>query len=82
MSDMKTLTDKDVIQEAMTARDFSKVYLAEKLGYTVASGVSEKLRRKQSMRVDTFVKFLKAMDFEVVVRSKTSTKEEWAVDFE
>jgi transcriptional regulator with XRE-family HTH domain len=77
------MKDKEIIKAAMTARGYSQTFLAkEKLGFATPSGVSERLRGKQSMRVDTFVKFLKAMDFEVVVRSKTSSKEEWTVNFE
>ena len=69
----------------MTARGYTQTFLAkEKLGFATPSGVSERYRGKQSMRVDTFVKFLKAMDFgSLWYESKTSSKEEWTeVNFE
>ena len=45
--------------------------LRERLGYKTVSGVSERLRGK-SMKVDTFVKFLDALGYEVIVQPKTT----------
>ena len=45
--------------------------LRDRLGYKSISGVSERLRGK-SMKVDTFVKFLDALGYEVVVQPKTA----------
>jgi len=68
---------EDVIKTIMKFRGFSNQSLAEKLGYSTASGVSEKLRRKQGMRVDNLIAFAEAMDCEVVIRSKLKDREEW-----
>ncbi|MDR2044895.1 MAG: hypothetical protein LBQ15_11155 [Clostridium sp.] len=38
------------------------------MNYTTPSDVTEKLRRKESIRVDTFVKFLSALDGTLLVR--------------
>lgn len=70
---------EEIIKSLMKIRGFSNQALAEKLGYTTASGVSEKLRRSQGMRLDTLVRMAEAMDCEVVIRSKLKDKGEWKV---
>lgn len=45
--------------------------LRSKLNYKTVSSVSERLRGS-SMRVDTFVKFLDALGYEVIVQPKTA----------
>lgn len=45
--------------------------LRDKLGYRTVSGVSERLRGK-SIKVDTYVKFLDALGYELVVQPKTA----------
>lgn len=45
--------------------------LREKAGYKSVSGVSERLRG-QSMKVDTFVRFLDALGYELIVQPKTT----------
>jgi hypothetical protein len=65
--------------EIMKKRGFTNKSLSEKLKYPAPSGVSERLRGKQDMRADTLVKFLEAMDCEVVIRSKLSDKLEYII---
>lgn len=45
--------------------------LRDKLGYRTVSGVSERLRGK-SIKVDTYVKFLDALGYELIVQPKTA----------
>lgn len=45
--------------------------LRDRTGYKTISGVSERLKG-QSMKVDTFVKFLDALGYELVVQPKTT----------
>jgi hypothetical protein len=45
--------------------------LRDRMGYKNISGVSERLRGK-SMKVDTFLKFMDALGYEVVVQPKTA----------
>lgn len=45
--------------------------LRESLNYKTVSGVSERLKGS-SMKVDTFVKFLDALGYEVIVQPKTA----------
>ena len=74
------MTAKEIVSEIMKKRGFTFAALAKKLNYPTASGVSERLRGKQDMRADTLVKFLEAMDCELVIRSKVGNKETWVVD--
>jgi transcriptional regulator with XRE-family HTH domain len=71
---------KEIVSEIMEKRGFTNSALAKKLGFSTASGVSERLRGKQDMRVDTLVKFLEAMDCEVIVKSKLGDKMTWTID--
>ena len=69
----------DTIREVMKEKGFTHTLLAEKLGYKYPSGVTTKLQRVSGLRVDTLVKFLEAMDCELVIRSKTTDKTEWVL---
>ncbi len=66
---------KDIIFQLLKKRNFTLSYLAEKMGYAGPTGVSNALNRKTAMRVDTFVKMADAMDYEIVVRSKSNKQE-------
>lgn len=69
---------KETIREVMNTKGFTNALLAEKCGYNTPSGVSTKFERK-TMNVDTLIKFLEAMDCELVIRSKTTDKYEWVL---
>lgn len=69
---------KDIISQIMKEKEITIIALAEKLGYTYPSGVSERLRGKKGIRDDVIVKFLDAMNCELVIRDKSS-KQEWVV---
>jgi hypothetical protein len=62
------MTDKEIVRELMKTTNVSSPVLAEKLKYKIASGVTEKLRRKEAMRLDTFVKFISALEGTLIVR--------------
>lgn len=62
------MNDKEILRELMKVNNVSSPVLAKKLNYKTHSGVTEKLRRKESMRVDTFVRFLTALDGTLIVR--------------
>ena len=68
-----------VIQEIMRLRGFSNMALAEKLGKSTASAVSNKLSRDKGMRIDAFIEMTKAMDCEIIVRSTLKDRTEWKV---
>ena len=76
----------EVIKEAMKSMGWSQQTLAEKTGYVDENGngkqscVSSRIN-SNTMRVDTFVKFLSAMGYELVVKSTSpnTNKNEWTV---
>lgn len=74
------MTEKDIIREAMKSIGWTQDTLAEQMGYKTQSAVANRLSGA-SMRVDTFVKFLEVMGYEVVVRSKSPqvNKNKWVV---
>lgn len=74
------MNEKDIIREAMKSLGWSQETLMEKLGYSSQSSVSSRLNGS-SMRVDTFVKFLAAMGYKVVVESTSpnTNKNKWEI---
>lgn len=67
------MNEIDVIKHIMT-NSTPKVtldVLRDRLGYKTISGVSERLKGK-SIKVDTFVNFLDALGYEVIVQPKTA----------
>lgn len=77
------MNEKDIIRAAMKTCGWTQETLAEKLGYTTQSSVSSRLNGS-SMRVDTFVKFLKVMGYQVKVVSTSPNvnKNQWTIDDE
>lgn len=73
------MNSKKIVREIMKQRGHTYDLLASKLGFKTVSSVSERLRGAKEMRVDTLVKFLSKMDYEVVIRSTTTDKTEWVV---
>lgn len=74
------MNEKDIVREAMKSLGWSQDTLREKLGYSAQSSVSSRLNGS-SMRVDTFVKFLDAMGYRVVVESTSpnTNKNKWEI---
>lgn len=70
---------KKIIKIIMLLRGFTNATLAEKCGYTSPSGVSNVINREYSMKVENLLKFMDAMDCEVVIRSKLADKNEWVI---
>ena len=46
--------------------------LRERLNYKTVSGVSDRLSRGKSMKVDTYVQFIDALGYEIVIQPKTA----------
>ena len=71
---------KDIVKELMKMRGHTNQSLADKLNYPHASGISQRLRGEGDMSVSTLLKFLEAMDCELVIKSTLSDKSVWVVD--
>ena len=76
------MTPEDVIKAVMKEKGYSYATLAEKMGHSNASYISERLRRKTTLRTDRFIEILEAMDCEIVVKDKIGKKQSWKVDNE
>lgn len=72
--------EKQIIRDAMAADGITQKELAEALGLVGQQSVGNMLTRKNSMRLDNFVKMLDAMGYAVVVRKKLGESEEWRVE--
>lgn len=77
------MNEKQIIKEAMKSLGWSQETLKEKLGYSTQSSVSSRLNGS-SMRVDTFVKFLSAMGYRVIVESTSpnTNKNKWEITYQ
>ncbi len=74
----ESLTLKDILKEIKSAKGYTNASLAEKCGYATASGISTKLEGADTIRIDTLIKILDAMDCELVIRDKAGD-EEWRI---
>ena len=71
-----------VVKEAMELRNHSAATLADKLGYAFRSGVTERMRKKNEMRISTLLLMLDALDCELIVRSNGKDRKEWIISRE
>lgn len=77
------MDEKTIVAEIMSVRGHNKSSLAEKLGYAAPSGITERLRGKQAMRIDTLARILEALDCEIVIRSTLpKDRREWKIEFD
>ena len=76
------MTDKEILRAAIRKRDYNQPLLAEGMGYATPSSIAQRLRCKQSMRCDIFVKFMDFLGFDVVIRSRRADKTEWILSFD
>lgn len=71
---------REILNTIREKDEITQQELVKKLGWKSQQQVSQVLTREGSMRVDTFVEMLKAMNYEVVVRKNVGKSEEWVVD--
>lgn len=62
------MKSSEVIRTAMSEDSLTQLGLAKKMGYETQSYVGNALNRKTDMKVSLFVKMMKAMGYEVIVR--------------
>ena len=71
---------KEIIKVAMSADKITQKELAEAVGLKSQQAIGNMLLREYGMRLDSFLKMLDVMGYEVVVRKKLGESEEWKVD--
>ena len=77
------MNEKDIIRAAMATCGWNQEELAKRAGYTAQSSISSRLNGR-SMRVDTFVKLLAVMGYEVTIRSTSPQKNsnKWTISYD
>lgn len=65
----------DIARKAWEESGISQKKLAEKIGIKTQQGVFRIFNAKQGMRIDSFVKIMNALGYDVVVRNKVNDKE-------
>lgn len=72
---------KQIVKEIMNIRGFTQDRLSKELDYPTVTGVANRLNGKttKDMNVSTLVKFVSAMNCEVVIRSTLRDKQEWVI---
>ena len=73
------MNSKQAVAQIMKDRGYNNTTLSTKLGYAHPSGISERLRGKQDMRVDVLVKLLEVLDCQLVIKSSLDDKKEWLI---
>jgi len=71
---------KLIVKELMKKRGHTHESLSKKLGYANASCTSRLVNREGDMSISVLLKFLEAMDCELVIKSKLDDKTIWKVD--
>ena len=71
---------KEIIKVAMAADKITQKELAEAIGLKSQQAIGNLLLREHGMRLDSFLKMLDVMGYEVVVRKKLGESEEWKVE--
>lgn len=69
------MTAADAIKEGMKRRNMTMAKLAERMGFKNAQVVSNRLANKSGMRIDTLIRFMNAMGYDVVIKDRMNDAE-------
>ena len=74
------MNEREIIRIALKSRGYTQAMLASMLGFKGQNAVSERLRGN-AINVDTLLKILNAMGYELVIRDKNKSNKEnvWVV---
>lgn len=75
------MNEIEIVKTLMKSKGVSGAVLADKLGFSTPSAVTNRLQSK-TMTVEVLVKLLEAMDCELVIKNKVGDKETFTVDNE
>lgn len=82
------MNEKEIVKEVLKTVGWTQTTLAEKLGYKSQAGIAQMLSNAKgagkSLGVDTLVRALDAMGYELIVVSKNPSvnKNKWKVECE
>ena len=71
---------KEIIKTAMSTDKITQKELAEAIGLKSQQAIGTLLVREHGLRLETFLKMLDVMGYEVVVRKKLGASDEWRVE--
>jgi transcriptional regulator with XRE-family HTH domain len=74
------LKAKEIIKKAMSADKITQKELAQALGLKSQQAIGNMLTRENGLLLESFLRTLDVMGYEVVVRKKLGESEEWKVD--
>lgn len=69
------MNEKDAIRVIMKERKVTQEVLSKRLGYANQSGIARILNRKGGVTLDTLIKFMNAMDYDVVLKDRIKNKD-------
>jgi transcriptional regulator with XRE-family HTH domain len=75
------MNEIQIVKDLMKAKGMSGAVLAEKMGFSTASAVTNRLQSK-TMTVEVLIRLLEAMDCELIIKNKVGDKETFVVDNE
>ncbi len=76
------MNEKEIIKIIIMEIGWTQELLAKNMGFSTQSAVGNRLRDKNGMRVDSLVRMLDAMGFELIIRSKSrNNKSSWIIDY-
>lgn len=73
------MESQEIIKECLKMRELTQVELAKRVGYKGQTNINTVLNRSKTMRINTFIKLLHSMGYELVVRDVTDRDIEWNV---
>ena len=72
------MNEIEIVKALMKSKGVSGALLAEKLGYSTPSAVTNRLQSK-TMTVEVLIKLLEAMDCELIIKNRAGDKESFIV---
>ena len=73
------MNEIQIVKDLMRTKGVSGAVLAEKMGFSTPSAVTNRLQSK-TMTVEVLLRLLDAMDCELIIKNKVGDKETYVVD--
>lgn len=75
------MNEIEIVKALMKAKGMSGAVLADKMGFSTPSAVTNRLQSK-TMTVEVLIRLLEAMDCELIIKNKVGDKETYIVENE
>lgn len=74
------MTIKDIFKKCIKQRQYTQSKLAEKIGAKGQSTIAMYFKKDNSITLNNALKVFDALDYDIVIRSRLTDKDEWIVD--